>query len=276
MPLFGPPGERIGYEVYASAAAAPPIVLVHGFTASAASFLTNIPALRERFTVVTVDLLGHGASESPGEAAPYGPERAVRRIAELLDHLGYERVLLCGHSLGGALALRFALDEPGRLAGLIVINSNSAAGGAGWRAVAGARMREMGARVRAEGTAFLKTTRLYPAHSRRLPPDAKEQLVRDFERLTANGVAGTCEALTAQVNAWERLGELSVPMLLTIGDRDSDFLRNASAFIAQLPKERLRTVMLEGAGHAANLEAAGAWESAVFAFAEEIGYLVKG
>ena len=133
MPQFGQPGERIGYEVYPHPQGAPPILLIHGFTASSASFANNLGPLRNYFTVVTIDLLGHGESDSPPGAAPYVPNKAVGRILGLMDSLGYARALVCGHSLGGALALRMALDHADRVAGLIVINSNSAAGSPKWR-----------------------------------------------------------------------------------------------------------------------------------------------
>ena len=80
MPLFGAPGERIAYQVYDHPDDAPPILLIHGFTASSASFLANIQDLRRNFTVVTVDLLGHGQSEAPAELDPYQPEAAIARI----------------------------------------------------------------------------------------------------------------------------------------------------------------------------------------------------
>jgi len=273
MPLFGPPGQRISYEVYPHPADAPPIVLVHGFTASAASFAANIEGLSQHFTVITAELLGHGSSDAPADPAAYAPDHAVRRLIGLIDHLGYERVLLCGHSLGGALALRVALDAPEWVAGVVVINSSSAAGDPAWRESARQGMASMAARVRDEGTGFLRGTRLYPAHSRRLDPDSREMLVRDFDRLQPAGFAGTAESLVAEVNAWERHPELEVPLLLVVGDRDADFAPKAEGFADRLPRGLARTVHLPEAGHAANIEQPREFESATVAFARSIGYL---
>jgi 2-succinyl-6-hydroxy-2,4-cyclohexadiene-1-carboxylate synthase len=273
MPLFGAPGQRIGYEVYPHPLGAPPLVLLHGFTASSASFEANLDGLREHFTVVTVELLGHGASDAPIASAAYAPEQAIRRLLNLFDHLDYDRVLLCGHSLGGALALRFALDVPERVAGLVVINSSSAAGSPEWRETARAGMLEMAARVRAEGTGFLKKTRLYPAHSRRLDPISKDLLTRDFDRIQPAGLAGTAESLVVDVNAYERHGELEIPMLLVVGDRDADFAPNAAGFAARFPAGTVRVAHLPEAGHAANIEQPREFEAAVTGFARLIGYL---
>jgi 2-succinyl-6-hydroxy-2,4-cyclohexadiene-1-carboxylate synthase len=276
MPLFGVPGERIAYDVFEGPPDAPPLLLVHGFTASSASFSSNIEGLRQHFRVITCELLGHGDSESPDNPDVYAPIPAMDRIEGLLDDLGYDRVLFCGHSLGGALALRFALDRPGRVAGLIVINSNSAAGDPAWREASKPALVEMARVAREQGTGFLRETRLYPAASKRLPPEARDLLIRDFERMTPAGFAGTSEALVVDVNAWERLPELSVPTLIAIGDRDTSFLENVEQFLERLPAAHTRWITLAGAGHAANLEAAEEFNAAVAAFARDIGYLGAG
>ena len=276
MPLYGEPGQRIAYERYPHPGDGPPIYLLHGFTASAASFAANVAALREHFTVVTVELLGHGGSDAPDDPALYGPGPAVERILGLMDALGDERVLLCGHSLGGAVAVRCALAAPERFAGLVIINSASAAGTPAWAEAARAGMAELAVRVRAEGTEFLKRTRLYPAHGRRLDQRSRELLTRDFDRLTPAGLAGTAEGLIPFVNAFERLPELRVPVLVVAGQRDRDFMEVLPGFLAQLPPGLVRVVDLPEAGHAANLEQPREFEAAVVAFAREIGYLPAG
>ena len=272
MPRFGNPGERIGYTVYPRAGG-PPIVLVHGFTASAASFAANVPALNERFEVISLELLGHGESDSPADSAPYAPEAAVARILALLDELGHEKVLLCGHSLGAALCLRLALDAPQRLAGLILINSMSAAGTPEWRDDARPGMVTMAERLRAEGSDFLRQTRLYPAHSKRLDPQSRELLMRAFDATDPNGLAGTAEGLVIDVNSFERLGELKVATLVVVGERDKAFAEAAPDFIERMPAVLVQKVHLREAGHAANIEQREVFESAVIAFAEDLGYL---
>lgn len=276
MPLSGAPGALIAYEVHEGPAGAPPLLLIHGFTASSASFVSNIEGLTRHFTVIACDLLGHGGSDAPDDPVAYAPSRAMERLAGLLDELEYESVLVCGHSLGGALALRFALDYPGRVAGVIVINSASAAGDAEWREETRESLGQLAARVRRDGTGFLKKTRIYPAASSRLPADARDALVDAFDQLTPAGVAGTAESLIVDVNAWESLPGLSRPALIVIGDRDATFTGRVPALLEQLPAQHTRWMTLEGAGHAANLEAPAEFNQAVVDFAREIGYLSGG
>jgi hypothetical protein len=131
----------------------------------------------------------------------------------------------------------------------------------------------MAARVRAEGTAFLKESRLYPAASSRLPADARAQLVHDFEQLSPDGVAGTAESLVARVNVFERLPQLDVPTLIVVGLRDPDFVQNAPRLVAQLRRNIVQMVNLDDAGHAANLEKPEEFNAALVQFAEDLGYL---
>ncbi|MEP7214600.1 MAG: alpha/beta fold hydrolase, partial [Anaerolineaceae bacterium] len=212
-------------------------------------------------------------SDAPIDPAPYAPDRAVARILALLDELGHEKVLLCGHSLGAALCLRLALDAPERLAGLILINSMSAAGTPEWRDDARPGMVTMAGRLRAEGSDFLRSTRLYPAHSKRLDPESRELLMRAFDATDPHGLAGTAESLVIDVNSFERLGDLEVPTLVVVGQRDKAFADAAPDFIERMPAVLVRRAHLADAGHAANIEQPEAFESAVIAFAEDLGYL---
>lgn len=274
MALFGETGQRIAYSVFDHSGDAPPLLLLHGFTASSASWLPVIPELRRHFTVITADLLGHGGSDAPESGEAYGPEQAVARLAGLLDELGYtDGVLVCGHSLGGALALRLALDHPERVAGLVIINSNSAAGTEEWRRESQEQLTVMATRVRDEGVGFLKQTRLYPARSNRLPDDARDALTEDFDRLTPAGIAGTAEQLVAQVNASERLGDVAVPALVVVGERDADFVHAAPRLAAGLRKAKVKLVTLADAGHLAQVDTPGPLATEITAFAREIDYL---
>ncbi len=97
----------------------PPVVLLHGLTATHRYVVMGSRALeRSGHRVVAYDARGHGAS-APGGAYDY-PALAAD-LAGLLDRLGLDRVVLAGASMGAHTALRLALDAPGRVAGLVVV-----------------------------------------------------------------------------------------------------------------------------------------------------------
>lgn len=98
-------GTPIAYE---KIGAGPPLVLVHGGVSDRTYWAPVAQALAERFTVVTVDRRGRGAS---GDTAPYAIEREFDDIAAVVDAIG-EPVHLLGHSYAGICALEAALRTP--------------------------------------------------------------------------------------------------------------------------------------------------------------------
>jgi pimeloyl-ACP methyl ester carboxylesterase len=108
---------------YLDEGSGPAVVLLHGLGASTFAFRHNVPALTRRFRVVAVDLPGHGLS---GRDAPdLSLSAQARYVTGLLDQLGIERAVVVGHSMGGGVAQRIAIAQPGRVAGLVLIASTT-------------------------------------------------------------------------------------------------------------------------------------------------------
>ena len=99
----------------------PPVVLLHGPFANASHWLQVIPGMVRSHRVIAPDLPGHGASEVSGD--PLDAERTVAWLGELIERTCPSPPTLVGHSLGGALAARFAAAHPDRLAGLVLVDS---------------------------------------------------------------------------------------------------------------------------------------------------------
>jgi pimeloyl-ACP methyl ester carboxylesterase len=100
----------------------PLVLLVHGVGSSRATWDTVVPLLSKHgLHVLTVDLPGHGGS-SKGRG-DYSLGALATSLRDLLDHLGYERCVLVGHSLGGGVAMQFAYQFPARCDGLVLVSS---------------------------------------------------------------------------------------------------------------------------------------------------------
>lgn len=99
-----------------------PVVLIHGLGASAEIWSANIGSLATRHRVYVPDLPGFGRTEKP-EWMDYSPGAYSRFLLDFMTALGIGRAALVGHSLGGGVALRAILDDPGRVDRLILLNS---------------------------------------------------------------------------------------------------------------------------------------------------------
>jgi pimeloyl-ACP methyl ester carboxylesterase len=113
---FGPayPPARPGEGV--------PIVLLHGLTATRRYVVMGSRTLeRSGFRVIGYDARGHGRSSAASDPAAYAYEDLARDLEAVLDALGLERAILAGASMGAHTALRFALRNPTRVAGLGLI-----------------------------------------------------------------------------------------------------------------------------------------------------------
>ncbi len=102
--------------------AGPPVVLIHGLGASAEIWSANMGYLSSQHRVYAPDLPGFGRTEKPGWM-DYSPAAYSRFIRDFMTALGIGRASLVGHSLGGGIALRVILDEPGRVERLVLVSS---------------------------------------------------------------------------------------------------------------------------------------------------------
>src|SRR6185369_9695111 len=98
-----------------------PFVLLHGFTGFRDDFREQMPALAELGRTIIYDHRGHGESTNTRDAAGYSFNQLNDDLRALLDALGVTRCDLLGHSMGGMLALRFALTDPRRVASLVLM-----------------------------------------------------------------------------------------------------------------------------------------------------------
>src|SRR5262249_10787737 len=123
MPI-APVDDIIGLY-YETAGKGAPLVLVHGFACGIQSWDPQVRALSRSRRVITYDVRGHGISGAPREATAYSQERSVKDLHALLVHLGIRRAAVGGLSMGGNIALNFALAHPDMVTRLIVADTGA-------------------------------------------------------------------------------------------------------------------------------------------------------
>jgi pyruvate dehydrogenase E2 component (dihydrolipoamide acetyltransferase) len=98
-----------------------PVLFLHGFGGDAGNWMFNLDAAAEHAPVIALDLPGHGQSDPrlPGATL----DAMARFVARFLDALDVERVHVVGHSMGGAIATRLAVDQGARVASVVLVDS---------------------------------------------------------------------------------------------------------------------------------------------------------
>jgi haloacetate dehalogenase len=103
----------------------PPLLLLHGYPQSHVMWHRIAPRLAERFRVVAMDLRGYGWSSVPAsepDGATYSKRAMARDAIAVMERLGHARFHLAGHDRGGRVGYRLALDHPGRIDRLAVLD----------------------------------------------------------------------------------------------------------------------------------------------------------
>lgn len=114
-------GVRLYCYAYGQRGAGHPIVLVHGAFTSSRLWQDTLRRLPKGHRVLVLDLLGHGRSDPPGTHGMTVADHA-RRLAQLLDVMGVQEVMLVGHGMGAAVCARVAHEQPARIAQLMLVN----------------------------------------------------------------------------------------------------------------------------------------------------------
>jgi len=197
-----------------------PVVLVHGFGGDKDNWTLYAPFLTPHHRVICPDLPGFGESDRSVDR-DYRVQAQAHRLCEFLDALGIDRCHLAGNSMGGFIALQFALDFPERLASLTLLDN---AGVAGTGISELQRSIQQGSNL-LELKAMADVDRLL-AFVYRKPPFMPRQfkrvmlddalanaqvLEKVFWTLAKEGIAGALNA---------RLGEVQAPTLIVWGRHD--------------------------------------------------------
>jgi len=219
------------------------VVLLHGFTQTARCWGPLATALAEDHEVVAVDLPGHGGSA----AVEAGIEAGADRIAAASGAGTY-----VGYSLGGRFALRLALDRPEVVERLVLIGASPGLADADERAARRSADDALAAKVESVGVAaFVHDWLALPLFG-----GIPDPLRFEAERCTntATGLASSLRraGTGAQEPLWDRLGELTMPVLLVTGADDAKFTAIGAAMAAAIPGAE--HVVVDGAGHTVHLE----------------------
>ncbi|MEA2279568.1 MAG: 2-succinyl-6-hydroxy-2,4-cyclohexadiene-carboxylate synthase, partial [Solirubrobacteraceae bacterium] len=217
------------------------------FTQTRQSWRRTVAALGGRYRAVAPDLPGHG-------------QMSERRPASLAATLAYLRALvdephvLAGYSMGGRIALHAALARPERVQRLVLVGASPGLADAGERAARRRADEALADHIEAVGVdAFAEEwgrLALWEGQPERVRAAAHADRLRNTPAGLADALRGL--GTGALPSLWDRLGELRMPVMLAVGERDAKFRAIAERMAELLPDARLE--LIAGTGHAPHLE----------------------
>jgi len=254
-----------------SGGGAAPVVALHGFTGGGRDFEPLVRTRRASWWAP--DLPGHGAAYAVRPGAMYGMPAHLRVVDAAVAAAGAPVVLL-GYSLGGRLALQWALRRPRHVAALVLVGATP-----GLVAPPARRARARADQLRARGVlrngvaAFLARWRSQSliATQQRIAQPYRRRMGLRRRGLTAWGLAGSLRGFSTGVMPplWTQLHALALPVLLVTGAEDEKFTVLARAMVEALPCATHH--VLAGAGHACHLEAPARFLAAWAAWRDDAG-----
>ena len=247
----------------------PPLLLLHGFTGSHASWDLLMAGFARHFQTIAVDLPGHGKTDAPQDAARCRHESVGADLVALMARCGHERFHLLGYSMGGRLALALSLSFPEKVAALVLESASPGLATAAEREERRRQDEALAREIEAEGVpSFVDKWEKQPlfASQAQLPASVRDALRSQRLNNSGHGLAASLRGAGtgAQRSFWPQIPELKTPALLICGELDAKFCDVAERMVDANPDLNLRQVA--GAGHCVHLEQPQTFRQAVLDF----------
>jgi 3-oxoadipate enol-lactonase len=234
MPRLRVEGCEIHYEVKGRGEV---VLLLHGLGSCLLDWELQVPALAERYTVVAVDLRGHGRSDKP--PGPYSIATFAADVAQVLRALELGPAHVVGISMGGMVGFQLTVDAPSLVRSLVVVNSGPAVVARSLRERLMILQRRVALRVlglRGLGRKIAE---------KNFPRPDQESLRRALAERIAENDEAAYRASTRAIFGWsvaEHIGSIRCPVLVVTGDQDYTPVAAKEAYAARIPRARVAVI----------------------------------
>ncbi|TDO98457.1 alpha/beta fold hydrolase [Flavobacterium sp. 245] len=223
------------------------IVLLHGFLENKKMWKEYVDLFSEKYRVITIDLLGHGESDSLGYV--HEMEENANAVNEVLEHLKIEKATVLGHSMGGYVSLAFAELYPQKMQKLVLLNSTSKEDSAEkklnrTRAIKAVKQNYIGFISLAIANLFSENNRIRLAEE---IEKVKEQALKT----PLQGIVASLEGMKIRKDREWLLHENRFPVLLILGKKDP--VLNYEESLAQIEDTTAELISFED-GHMSHIE----------------------
>lgn len=241
------------YEIDGNSAN-PPVVMLHGFTGSTSTWSDFVSNWKSELRIITIDLPGHGQTQTP---TPRTVEACCEELKGLFQFLQLEEIVLHGYSMGGRVALSFAMLYPAFIQSLIL---ESASPGLAYKEDRNQRIKKdeiLARKLETEGVQkfihFWESIPMFQSQ-RKLPISIQEKVRKERLAQSADGLAQSLRYMGTgfQPSWWEQLKHFTKPSLLLTGEYDEKFISINKGMNDRMYASDLKVI--EQAGHAIHVE----------------------
>lgn len=232
------------------------IVMLHGFTGSTKTW-ERVASLLPQYRIIAIDCIGHGQTESPNDDTVYQMEYQLAVLEEVFEVLQLTSFTLIGYSMGGRIALSYAIKYPRRVKTLILESASPGIRTEQERNVRKEADEALANKIQLHGvTSFVDTWENIPlfASQNRLPQHVqqaiREERLQQHEQGLANSLRGMGTGVMSPM--WGKLHTLSMPVTLITGALDTKFVdiaREMTAFT-----QKVRHLIVNDVGHTIHVE----------------------
>lgn len=209
-----------------------PIVFLHAFPLNRTMWATQEEALSSQFRIITIDLRGHGESDAP--LWRYTLDQSADDVSTLLDHLGIQRALFVGLSMGGYILFAFYRKYAARVKGLVLADTRAQADTAEGRD-GRFLMAQTAYKKGPPAIADLMIPKLLSPQTIETRPDLVQQMRAMIEINQISGIAGDLMAMAERPDSVPLLSQITCPTQIIVGELDQATPQTRSSWPIRSP-----------------------------------------
>jgi|UPI000509E452 2-succinyl-6-hydroxy-2,4-cyclohexadiene-1-carboxylate synthase len=234
-----------------------PVVFLHGFTGDTRTWSEVTDMLKGMCQCISIDIIGHGKTDSPLDADRYSMDAASEDIKAILDELHIKKAAFVGYSMGGRLALHYSNLYSDTVSVLILESASPGLKTEEERRERRERDHALADRIMGEGLqSFVEFWEGIPLFStqKKLPQKVKERIRVQRLQQSPVGLSNSLKGMGtgAQPSWWDALKNLPFPVILLIGELDRKFAAIADEMKMSIPDTEI--IPFFDTGHAIHVE----------------------
>ncbi len=233
------------------------LVFLHGFTGSTKTWHEVVALLPTTYRIFAVDLIGHGLTDSPDDITYYTMENQVELLHALFDRLKLSLFHLVGYSMGGRVALSYAVRYPNNLASLLLESATPGLMEEDERMKRQLSDQALAKKIEQEGVkAFIEFWENIPlfASQKKMSEERQRKLRNERQSQNAQGLANSLRMMGTGVMPflWHKLNGISYRVTLITGELDPKFINIANSM--QQTNKKIHHITVPSVGHAIHVE----------------------